>query len=300
MIYIYRYLNLRAALPEAERKASIHFVMIPEVDESKYDSEVEYSVKCLQEIIELGRKARNNTCSMRIPLPEVTICHRDPKFLTEIKAHAGLIKASLNVRELNTSSEFDSLVRFEAKPDHRELGKQLLGLKKEVTALIAGMDQVALLAMEAKGSVDFTVKNGTTVTVPATSVKLLCHFSGDSKVFYPVTEGGCLLLLNKNPSASDLEEGLCREFTAKVQSLRKEAKLKVEDTVNLYYDVDEAKAPNLHNVITNRMDVIRANLRLVQLVAAKSEMPTDAHVHITCEAPVGKPAENVSFWITRA
>jgi hypothetical protein len=54
------YQNLRCGLPEDSDLFvdSVHYLMIPEVDESALDDEVEVSIRRLQTVIEMGRKAR--------------------------------------------------------------------------------------------------------------------------------------------------------------------------------------------------------------------------------------------------
>lgn len=54
------YLNLRKGLPkDSKRNAdSVHYLMIPEVDQGAIDENVELRVQRLQQTIELGRKAR--------------------------------------------------------------------------------------------------------------------------------------------------------------------------------------------------------------------------------------------------
>ena len=54
------YLNLRKGLPkDSSRHAdSVHYLMVPEVDEAAIDERIEVRVRRLQQTIELGRKAR--------------------------------------------------------------------------------------------------------------------------------------------------------------------------------------------------------------------------------------------------
>jgi isoleucyl-tRNA synthetase len=293
----FMYLNLRFALPENERQGSVHFVMLPEANESKKDDEVLYTIECLQSVMELGRKARDKlTFNNRIPMPYVTVCHRDAKFLDAVRSVEPLVLSQLRVRELRLSSEFDNLVTFEAAPDRRALGKQLLGNMKAAMAHIMKMTQAQLLALERDGSMTLTL-NGTECTIDAKDIKLLCNCSCDSKEVYPVTEQGCLLMMAKNPDDSCLEEGLAREFVSRVQRLRKDSNLRVEDAVSVHYTVDPVAAPKLSACLSNLSAFVLENLRVHNVQAGEPSINAVVQAHLTDEALCGEP---VTIWIVLA
>ena len=50
------YQNLKNAMPASERQGSVHFLMIPEVEEDAIDTDVERRVSNLQLVVELGRQ----------------------------------------------------------------------------------------------------------------------------------------------------------------------------------------------------------------------------------------------------
>jgi isoleucyl-tRNA synthetase len=292
------YQNLKKVLPagSASDAASVHFLMFPEADESKCDEAVERSVKALQTVIELGRRARNGTPhSIRIPLPSVTICHRDPAFLEELKALTGLVQSQLNVRQVNFSSDFNSLVTFEPQPDRRVLGKRLLKNMKSAFSQIMAMSQEDLMALEAKGSCTLTC-NGQEVTIEASEVNLLCNFNGDSKVYSTATQGECLLMLTRDPDADGIQEGLARDFTSKIQNMRKTASLSSEDKVAVYYSFS-GEAPTLTACLAAKATLVQEILRTT--VGPHSAMPSSATVYAHLEnADVG--AETVNIWVVAA
>jgi isoleucyl-tRNA synthetase len=292
-----QYQNLRCALPEDSPLLadSVHFLMFPEPEEAKADEKVQSQVKALQTVIELGRRARDKTVSYRTPLPSVTVCHRDASFLGEIKQFENVIMKQLNVRAVEYTHEFNSLVTFVPEPNRRVLGKKLLKNMKSGYAQILALSQEALLALDAEGKMEMTI-NGTKYEILSSEVKLTCQFSGDAEQFQPETQGACLLMLAKHATAELKQEGLARELIAKIQSLRKKSNLNSEDVVDVYYAIEEAKAPLLHACVTARQQFILESLR-VSSFGPQSTMAADSHVYATSEDTLQN--EPFTVWITR-
>jgi isoleucyl-tRNA synthetase len=295
------YLNLRFALPAEERQESVHFLMMPEADEQKSDPEVEYGIECLQQIIEMGRKARDKvvkadrTVRFVVPLPTLTICHREERFLAQVGKLEHLIKPQLNVREVKVSSEFSNLVTFSPQPDRRALGQQLLKQMKPAMNAINALSQEELIAFEQAGSLTLNL-GGTDYSISAENVKLTCEFKGDATTYEPITSGGCLLMLAKTPDADCYQEGMARDFISTIQNRRRKGKLNVEDRVNVFYELDE-KANSLAECLQAKGDLVRTALRANQ-VGTKDQMAEDAVVHITASDTAG--GDRFTFWITQA
>jgi isoleucyl-tRNA synthetase len=294
----FMYLNLRFALPASQRMDSVHFLMMPQADESKSNAQVERGMECLQSVIELGFKAREKSgVSLRVPLPSVTICHRDQNFLDQVQALESYVRTQLKVNDVKYNKDFTSMVKFEAAPDRRALGQSLLGNMKAAMTQIMALSQEELIAMESRGSLTLTC-NGEEVTIPANDIKLICHFSGDSKVFCPVTEGGLLVMLTRTPDEACLEEGLAREFISRVQRLRKEAKLNSESKVRVLYRLNPESAPKLHACLVNRHALVLEGLRVSALAEHATPSVPEGLVHATQEDNIA--AEPFVTWILNA
>lgn len=80
------YQNLRNGLPEGDLKQeSIHFLQIPECDESQIDEAVELKVSRMQSAIENGRILRDRkVISLRTPLSKVTFVDLDQQALQDL------------------------------------------------------------------------------------------------------------------------------------------------------------------------------------------------------------------------
>ena len=87
--------------------------MIPQPDASAVDATIESDVKVMQSVIVNGRAISDrHNLSMRTPLPEVTLVHRDGVALEAIKRTEAYVLEELNVRAVKTAlvSEVPDLV----------------------------------------------------------------------------------------------------------------------------------------------------------------------------------------------
>ena len=65
---------------------SVHWIPIPDYDESRVDTAMERAVELMQNVIELGRNARDKRrLNLKTPVRNVIIAHRDPAVLAEIE-----------------------------------------------------------------------------------------------------------------------------------------------------------------------------------------------------------------------
>ena len=71
------YQNLRRVIVDAP--ASVHYLMMPEVNQGAIDPKIEASIQKMQQVVENGRAIRDRKkLNMKIPLPEVILVHPNP------------------------------------------------------------------------------------------------------------------------------------------------------------------------------------------------------------------------------
>ena len=68
------------------------------------DAQIEFDMKVMQEVIVNGRAIRDrHNLSMRTPLPEVTLVHKDAAALASINRLTEYVAEELNVRSVKTA-----------------------------------------------------------------------------------------------------------------------------------------------------------------------------------------------------
>jgi len=233
----FMYRQLASALPEAEREASVHFCMLPEVLESARDAQIESAVAAIQPVIELGRQIRKRRKQpLKVPLPELIVLHRDGAHLESIKSLERYVFAELNVRALTVRRFVDApdIVLLKAQPNHLLLGKRF--------GSTYGAWQAKVRALSHEQLCDFLESKALHIDgepFGAEELIVQCDFAGSSEVFEAASSDNkdVLVVLNCVPDQEMLEEGTTRNVSNRVQKLRKEAGLEVQDAIEVFYKV---------------------------------------------------------------
>lgn len=122
------YQNLKYLMPEHERLASVHYLSFPDVDEMLINESVEIHVSRMQEVIELGRSARNIAlCPIQQPLTDFIVFHKDLDYLKSLTLLQSYITSQLSVRNLVLRSDVDHAIVRHMTLNYKILGPRLRG-----------------------------------------------------------------------------------------------------------------------------------------------------------------------------
>jgi len=259
--HVYR--NLRKVMPESPE--SVHFLMIPEVNEAAINEEIESDMAAMRQVIEKVRVIRDrHKLSMRTPLPSVTFIHKDQSALDAVVRLKEYIAEELNVREIHTAlvSAVPDLVKFNCQPNHSALGKRFGKDYKNVQKQIMELGHEELAAFVSSGTM--TVGGH---AFGAEDIVVAIEFVGDKAQFDADACEGGLVTLDIKPTAAMLDEATAREVCAKIQKMRKDAGLRKEDKVEVTYAVGEGS--HLGAVLASQADYIAKRINLTPLAAAQ-------------------------------
>ena len=267
------YCNLVKAIPEGdpERHSSVHFGMIPEVNEAAIDEKIEFDMQMFQEVIVAGRTLRErHNLKTRTPLPEVTLVHMKDASLESIRRLEAYVKEELNVRAVSTFlvSEKPELVRFNPTPNHGGLGKRFGKAYKEVQKQISALTHDQLAGFMASGSI--TVGEN---VFSKEDIMISLQYAGDTGATDALVldSGVGIVLLSKRPDASMLEEAMAREICSKVQKMRKEAGLQKTDEVEVGFACGSEGSP-LAKLLTGHADYIAG--RIGKPLVPRAKLPS--------------------------
>jgi isoleucyl-tRNA synthetase len=232
------HLNLAGGEAETlgELPDSVHLRDFPEADPELADPDLEAAMKAVRLTVELGRAARAQAkAKMRQPLRKAVIV-ADEAEREAISARAELVKAELNVKQLDFVTEEAELVSYAVKPNYRSLGPRFGKRMPQVAAAIEALDPVHVAAVMADGGQVGINIDGDEHTIGTDEVTLsLQPLEG-----YEVeAEAGHAVALQLELDDELRQEGLAREIVHAVQNARKEAGLEVTDRIALSLGGDE-------------------------------------------------------------
>jgi len=229
--YMYQELAaLGGAKPVPE---SVHLCPYPEPETALIQPLLEEAVDKMQQVILLGRRQREAVnISIRTPLNELTIIHRDRALLDEISTLEDTIKRELNIKHIRFEQDEDAYIELRTKPNFPKLGKRLGKRMKEFQALIQALTPDEIEGLFEEGEIELAGE----------------RFGNDEIDVFRVAKAGTNTVTNRIISVSlDCElnddliaEGYAREFVNRVQRSRKEMDLDVSDRISLRFS-GEAK-----------------------------------------------------------
>jgi isoleucyl-tRNA synthetase len=226
------HLNLAGGASEAfgQLPDSVHLRDFPESDPALVDREREAAMEAVRRTVELGRAARAQAgVKVRQPLRRAVIVAGDAG-REAINARGELVKAELNVKELDFVSEEGELVSYAVRPNYRSLGPRFGRRMPQVAAAIEALDPVHVAGVMADGGEVGINVEGDEHTLGADDVSLALR---PLEGYQVEAEAGHAVALQLELDDELRREGLAREIVHAVQNARKEAGLEISDRIEL-------------------------------------------------------------------
>jgi isoleucyl-tRNA synthetase len=226
------HLNLAGGAGESfgELPDSVHLRDFPLADQALADPELEAGMEAVRLTVELGRAARAQAkAKVRQPLRRAVIVANEAE-RAAISARAELVRAELNVKQLDFVAEESELVSYAVKPNYRSLGPRFGRRMPQVAAAIEALDPVHVAAVMADGGQVGINVDGDEHAIGADEVSLSLQPLDGYEV---EAESGHAVALQLELDDELRREGLAREIVHAVQNARKEAGLEITDRIAL-------------------------------------------------------------------
>jgi isoleucyl-tRNA synthetase len=219
---IYQNLKMKSS-PE-----SVHLCDYPIVDESKISDELEDGMKQIKNLVEVGRALRSKIgINVRYPLPEaMLVC--DEHVEARIKDLLDLLVEEINVKKITFERKTDKYINRKVKPNYAKLGprlKEKMGLFNES---ISKLDPIQLYQK---------LQDQNSISVDIHDEIIVCSkddflVEEEEKEHIARTQAGDAILLLDTELTPELKaEGFARELIRRIQSMRKELDLDVEQHI---------------------------------------------------------------------
>jgi isoleucyl-tRNA synthetase len=216
---------------------SIHLTDFPEPDESLIDQDLEQKMSLSQSISSLVHSLRKqHKIKVRQPLAKILIPILDDKVKRQIQAVEDIIMNEVNIKEVEYVDNTSGIIVKKAKPNFRKLGQQYGPKMKQLSGLIMGMDQDAIISYESKGEISLNL-DGESILLKGDDLLIQ---SEDIPGWLVATEGGITVALDINITDELREEGIARDLVNRIQNLRKDLGLEVQDKIRIVVGNNDA------------------------------------------------------------
>ena len=228
MDQLYRDLTQRT---KSENFDSVHLAEFPNYVENFVDKSLESKMQKAQTISSLVLSLRKKEMiKVRQPLQKVMIPILDEQQRHEIEAVSDLIKAEVNVKEIELLDDASGILIKQIKPNFKTLGPRFgkdMGLiSKQIQSLtpeqINQLDSLGFLNIEVSGN---------TITLSQEDVEIS---SQDIEGWLVANSNGITVALDITISPELKEEGIARELVNRIQNIRKDSGFEVTDKIKVH------------------------------------------------------------------
>ncbi len=256
------YQNLvRTVDPEAPE--SVHHTDWPQVDSESLDPRLTAEMALVQRLVSLGHAARNQAnLKLRQPLAEAAFAVGTSGDREIVERYADLIADELNVKRVRLLDTASEVVDYRLHPRPRQLGQKYQSEFPAVREAILALDpQQAAVRLLSGGSLEVTVNGRRLEILPEeVEVRVEAHPG-----FTAAADGAYVAALDTTITPQLAQEGLMREFVRRVQDLRKQADLRVDEHIR----VEFAATPGLAEAIERHREYIMAETLADELQAVE-------------------------------
>ncbi|HUQ45029.1 MAG TPA: isoleucine--tRNA ligase [Gemmatimonadaceae bacterium] len=208
---------------------SVHLSAYVRTNAVSPDIFLERGMESLRKLATLGRAAREEAgVRVRQPLARM-VCVVPDAVADAVRQLAPLLKSELNVKSVEFASSADSLVRLEAKPNFRSMGKKFGKSTPAAAQSVTELGGDALREFE-RGSPLFISIGGESHALDAEDLTIIRRASGELVV---KEEGEYFAAIDASVTPELRAEGLARELVSRVQRMRKESGFAVSDRISV-------------------------------------------------------------------
>ncbi|KAF2080337.1 isoleucine--tRNA ligase [Flavobacterium sharifuzzamanii] len=241
--------------------ASVHLAEFPKFVENFVNKTLESKMQKAQTISSLVLSLRKKEMiKVRQPLQKVMIPVLDENQRAEIEAISDLVKAEVNVKEIELLDDASGILVKQIKPNFKALGPRFgkdMGLiSKEIQGFSA--DQINQL--DKQGTLDIVIA-GNSVTLSLEDVEIT---SQDIEGWLVANSNGITVALDITLTEELKNEGIARELVNRIQNIRKDSGFEVTDKIKVQIKRDGI----LEDAVSKNEDYIKSETLTDELVFA--------------------------------
>jgi isoleucyl-tRNA synthetase len=223
---------------------SVHLSSFTGVNENDINADLEKEMRLAQKIVYLVRTMRVKfNLKTRQPLKQILIPETDDNEKSKIERMKKIILEEVNVKELNFIGEDSGIIVKKAKPNFKLLGPKYGKEIKEISELIKSLDTHTINTINKNGFLELDGKEKK-YNIQKEDFEV---FTESLEGWVVESDGNLTVALDTKLDEDLINEGLAREFINRIQNLRKDKNMGVNDRIKIQYDCEEELSRALMN-----------------------------------------------------
>jgi isoleucyl-tRNA synthetase len=257
------------------KQSSVHHVDFPTANANYIDSNLEERMQMAQDASSLVLSLRKKVnIKVRQPLQKVLIPVLDPAMKAQLEKIEDLIKAEVNVKDIEYLSADNTFISKKIKPNFVALGKKMGPKMKAVSSALAAFTQEDIALLEKEGQFSLPIEGETVILQLAET-----EISSEDIPGWTVASKGRLTVALDITVTPELEaEGNARELVNRIQKIRKDSGFELTDRIY----VQVAASAELSNTLAEFKTYICAEI-LAETLEFCTEIPDGVEVDINEE-----------------
>jgi len=212
------------------QQASVHHILFPHAKEEVIDKLLEDRMALAQDACSLVLSIRKKVnVKVRQPLQKVLIPVFHPLMEQQLRKVEDLIKAEVNIKEIEYLTETEGFIKKKIKPNFVALGKKLGAKMKAVSAALQNFSQHEISLFEKEGRYSLPL-NDEFVELTLSEVEIV---SEDIPGWSVASKGSLTVALDINVTPELEQEGNAREFVNRIQKIRKDSGFELTDRIEV-------------------------------------------------------------------
>ncbi len=228
------------------KAASVHHAYFPVADSVLIDQQLEERMQLAQDASSLILSIRKKVnIKVRQPLQKVLIPVVSQSMREQLQKVEDLIKAEVNVKEIEYLEADNQFIRKKIKPNFIALGKKLGPKMKSVSAALSGFGQEDIRTLELAGQITLDI-DGEPLVISRDEAEIQ---SEDVPGWMVASKNALTVALDVTISDDLEQEGNARELVNRIQRIRKDSGFDLTDRIFVKLSQHEklAKAISQYN-----------------------------------------------------
>lgn len=248
---------------------SVHLTDYPTADRSVINERLIADTQLAMRMVSLGHAARNKAgIKVRQPLTSALFKVRTDEEADSLQRLASEIADELNVKQLGLLDDTSAVARLEISAIPSIVGKKYGALFPKIRAALSESDGRDLLErLQGEEKLELQIDDETVVLLPEDIEVKRLPLEG----YALAEEAGYLAAVTTELTPDLIKEGLARELIRRIQTMRKDARFNIEDTIVIHYHAGSV----VKDVIEEYGDYIRQETLARELVQGTG--PEDAY-----------------------
>ncbi|MDO7873135.1 isoleucine--tRNA ligase [Hymenobacter sp. ASUV-10] len=246
-------------LTGGEGVESVHLTLLAAADSSFIDAALEARMELAQRISSLTHSLRKKSVlKVRQPLQRILVPVFDENTREQVGKVEDLICAEVNVKHVEFLDDASGVLVKSVKPNFKRLGQQYGPKLKAVGARIQAMTADEISTLEKTGRLAVEI-DGEAYTLAPDDVEIRTQ---DLPGWLVATDGPLTVALDVSLTDELRQEGLARELVNRLQNLRKDSGLEVQDKIRVTLADQQ---PELQAAVAAFGDYIRTETQALAL-----------------------------------